>query len=113
VTVSPLVACPQLETIDCSFSGRLEEVLIQSNSVTTINLADCASLRKLLLHCSKLVGSCRARILRLCGAGRCMAHTQAVRGAALMAWLLVRVCRPAWTCRTALTWRACPSGAAP
>jgi len=49
--LSPLGCLPALEILDLSRNRGLRRVLIQSDTVTEINLSLCPHLRKALLHC--------------------------------------------------------------
>jgi len=54
VVLSPMGACPSLNKLDLSQCSNLSFVLIQSESLDTLNLSLCGSLTKILLHCKSL-----------------------------------------------------------
>ncbi len=46
VTLSPLSACPKLQTLDLSGCSKLRTLLIQSSSLTSLNISGCSALTK-------------------------------------------------------------------
>ena len=46
VTLSPLSACPKLQTLDLSGCSKLRTLLIQSASLTSLNISGCSGLTK-------------------------------------------------------------------
>eukprot|EP00891_Asterochloris_glomerata_P000628 jgi/Astpho2/628/fgenesh1_pm.00013_%23_18_t len=54
VTLSPLSACPKLQTLDLSGCSKLRTLLIQSSSLTSLNISGCSALTKVLIQCPNL-----------------------------------------------------------
>ena len=46
VTLSPLSACPKLQTLDLFGCSKLKTLLIQSSSLTSLNISGCVGLTK-------------------------------------------------------------------
>ena len=46
VTLSPLSACPKLQTLDLFGCSKLKTLLIQSSSLTSLNISGCSGLTK-------------------------------------------------------------------
>ncbi|GFR43643.1 hypothetical protein Agub_g4745 [Astrephomene gubernaculifera] len=52
--LSPMTTCPKLSDLDLSECSGLEYVLLQSQTLRSVNLRKCGGLTKALIHCPRL-----------------------------------------------------------
>lgn len=54
LVLSPLGSCPVLDELDAGECPSLDYVMVQSNTLKTLDLGGCGSLTKALVHCPQL-----------------------------------------------------------
>jgi hypothetical protein len=66
VVLSPMSSCPQLEALDLALCPSLEYVLLQSSSITRLDLHRCGALGK--VRTSRRAAGCSCRASRVAAA---------------------------------------------